>query len=48
VSAPDWTEFTARRPSLTPRALRDAMEPQGNRLNFRVTNDGEAESVVIL
>jgi hypothetical protein len=23
-------------------------DPQGNRLNFRVTNGGEAESVVIL
>ena len=27
MTAPDWTEFTARRPFLTPRARRGAMEP---------------------
>ena len=27
MTAPDWTEFTARRPFLTPRARRGTMEP---------------------
>src|SRR5271166_2678545 len=27
MTAPDWTEFTARRPFLTPRARRGAQEP---------------------